>query len=479
MPSMWMDVDVALAEVPVNSVSLMSSSDFVTVDEGIAYNESGMDLYWHFVTTAGVTTVTSVTPTTSGVYDWAHQDHGMYTIEIPASGGGSINNDREGFGYFTGVCDAVLPWRGPTIGFRAVGLNDKLCNWLYSPYRGLAGTALPNANADAPFGIPTSDAGGLDLDTQLANTHEVTAARMGALTDLIDGGRLDLILDIIAADTTTDIPGTLSTIAGYLDTEVAAIKAVTDVLPDAGALTTIAADTARLTAARAAVLTDLIDGGRLDLILDGLAKTGADSDTLKTLSDEIAAIEGGTGTGARSVTITVDDGSDALENATVRFTEGANTYAGGTNASGVVAFSLDDATYAVTITKTGYTFTPTTLVVDGTEAETYSMTAISITAPPNASTTTGVMTVYDEEGSVEESVEVSVQIIDGPGTDGIGYDSAEWTETSSAQGLVEFAGIILGARYKIWRGDSKADAETFTAPTSGDSFDLPEVIGRG
>jgi hypothetical protein len=34
---------------------------------------------------------------------------------------------------------------------------------------------------------------------------------MGALTDWINGGRLDLILDIIAADTTTDIPALIST----------------------------------------------------------------------------------------------------------------------------------------------------------------------------------------------------------------------------------------------------------------------------
>lgn len=69
--------------------------------------------------------------------------------------------------------------------------------------------ALPAAAADAAGGLPISDAGGLDIDAKLANTNEVTAARMGALTDLIDGGRLDLILDIIAADTTTDIPAKL------------------------------------------------------------------------------------------------------------------------------------------------------------------------------------------------------------------------------------------------------------------------------
>lgn len=69
--------------------------------------------------------------------------------------------------------------------------------------------SLPSAAPDAAGGLPVSDAGGLDLDTKLANTNEVTAARMGALTDWINGGRLDLILDIIAADTTTDIPAKL------------------------------------------------------------------------------------------------------------------------------------------------------------------------------------------------------------------------------------------------------------------------------
>jgi len=79
-------------------------------------------------------------------------------------------------------------------------------------------TALPNAAADAAGGLPISDAGGLDLDTQLAATNEVTAARMGALTDWIDGGRLDLILDIIAADTTTDLPALIATAQADLDT---------------------------------------------------------------------------------------------------------------------------------------------------------------------------------------------------------------------------------------------------------------------
>jgi hypothetical protein len=67
----------------------------------------------------------------------------------------------------------------------------------YSATRGLAGTALPDAAANAANGIPVSIAGNLNLDAKLAHTEEVTAARMGALTDLINDGRLDLIFDAI------------------------------------------------------------------------------------------------------------------------------------------------------------------------------------------------------------------------------------------------------------------------------------------
>jgi len=73
--------------------------------------------------------------------------------------------------------------------------------------------ALPNAAADGAGGLPVNDAGGLDLDAKLAETNEITAARLATLTDWINGGRLDLILDIIAQDTTTDLPGTLATLA--------------------------------------------------------------------------------------------------------------------------------------------------------------------------------------------------------------------------------------------------------------------------
>jgi len=126
MPDLWMDVDAALSEVPVNILPLLDDTDFKTRETAVAYNAAGMDLVWNFITTAGAYTQTAVTPTTAGNYDWVHQGDGMYSIEIPASGGASINNDTEGFGWFTGLVTGVLPWRGPIIGFRAAALNNSM-----------------------------------------------------------------------------------------------------------------------------------------------------------------------------------------------------------------------------------------------------------------------------------------------------------------------------------------------------------------
>lgn len=128
MADIWFDVDTALAEVPVNVLPLLDATDAKTIEDAVAYNAAGLALNWHFVTSAGAYTVTAVTPTTAGVHDWTDQGTaGVYTIEIPASGG-TINNDTEGYGWFTGVATGVLPWRSPIYGFRAAAINDALCD---------------------------------------------------------------------------------------------------------------------------------------------------------------------------------------------------------------------------------------------------------------------------------------------------------------------------------------------------------------
>src|SRR3990170_7568301 len=99
MPDIWVDVDTAVI-VPVNLIPLIDDTDFKSIEIAIVYNSAGMALTWNFVTSAGVVTQTAVTPTTGGVYDWSEPlaDKGMYAIEIPASAGGTINNDTEGYG---------------------------------------------------------------------------------------------------------------------------------------------------------------------------------------------------------------------------------------------------------------------------------------------------------------------------------------------------------------------------------------------
>lgn len=126
----------------------------------------------------------------------AHNDWGWFEV-----GGGEYRLDPADALFASGAWYTTLLVRiasgdaaATPKAFRLVSRND-----LDGVRLGL--TALPNAAPDAAGGLPISDAGGLDLDAKLANTNEVTAARMGALTDWIDGGRLDLLLDAALADT--------------------------------------------------------------------------------------------------------------------------------------------------------------------------------------------------------------------------------------------------------------------------------------
>ncbi len=126
MADIWFDVDIAISECPVNLLPLIDDGDFKTIEAAVVFNQAGLVLLWHFVTTAGVMTETAVTPTTSGLHDWSDQGvSGLYGIEIPIASG-DINNTEEGFGWFTGVATGVLPWRGPVIGFRAAKINNAL-----------------------------------------------------------------------------------------------------------------------------------------------------------------------------------------------------------------------------------------------------------------------------------------------------------------------------------------------------------------
>ncbi len=112
--------------IPVNVLPLVDDTDFKTIETAVAYNAGGIALKWNFVTTAGVMTQTAVTPANAGNYLWTNLGGGMYAVALPASGGGSANNATEGYGWFTGVANGVLPYRGPIVAFEpASAINRK------------------------------------------------------------------------------------------------------------------------------------------------------------------------------------------------------------------------------------------------------------------------------------------------------------------------------------------------------------------
>ena len=218
--------------------------------------------------------------------------------------------------------------------------------------------------------------------------------------------------------------------------------------------------------------------------LDPAALRSALGMSAADLDDQLDAIlsaaTAAAGTGARTVTVTVNDGTTVLQNAVVRFTEGSNTYRALTNASGIATFNLDDATYTVAVSKVGYHYAGTTMIVNGTETATYSMSAINVT-PGTGDLTTGYLTCLDEEGVAEEGVSVRCQVVQIPSSGtGFAYDSAVQLETSAADGLVEFA-MIKGARYLVWRGSIKPPqgiTPVLISASAGSTTALGSLIGE-
>ena len=254
--NIWMDVDTALAAVPVNVMPLIDDTDFKSIEASVAYNATGLTLLWNFVTTAGAFTQTAVTPTTSGVYDWTNKGNGLYSIEIPASGGASINNDTEGFGWFSGVATGVLPWRGPVIGLRAAALNNsnvdgttidvnvtamatdsltaaalkadavtEIQNGLATPTNITAGTITTVTNLTNLPAITTNWLTGTGVDASAVTKLQANLALEATLTAIKGAGwttetlaAIDVLIDAIKATVDTNLDAAVSTrlaTAGY------------------------------------------------------------------------------------------------------------------------------------------------------------------------------------------------------------------------------------------------------------------------
>lgn len=195
------------------------------------------------------------------------------------------------------------------------------------------------------------------------------------------------------------------------------------------------------------------------------------------------------GAGGSPLTITVTDGVDELSGATVRVTAAGVALTRTTDVDGLALFALDDGDYDVTVVKPGYGSEYVVVTVSGTSAETIPLTEEAVTPPASALVSTGVMLVLDEFAEPEASIDVSIQMTAGPGTAGYALDTKIRTAQSDVDGLVEFAGLIRGATYAVWRGPgataaptspfavrSGASRTTFVVPNT-DSFSIAEITG--
>jgi hypothetical protein len=327
-------------------------------------------------------------------------------------------------------------------------------------------------------------------------------------------GILDTIRDlVVVVDTVVD------GIAANVDTEVAAIKAKTDLIPAdigsvlvaananrtvqvtgsnhvaadihelqpavidnthfvAGAIDSnaLAASAATKIATAVGALTQLVDLTTM-IINDGTANARFSTSALQNAPSGGGG--GGTGTGARTVVVTVTLSASPVEGASVRLTKAAETYVGSTNASGQVTFNVDDGTWTVAITSPGATFAGASLVVDDDETVSYSLTAISITPSP-ATQITGYYTCYSHLGVVEAGVSITMQLVGlAQGSVGLALDNRLRTVTSDANGVAQFTNLFPGCRYKVYRGAAENKAWYVNLPdtVTGDPVELGSIYG--
>jgi len=221
-----------------------------------------------------------------------------------------------------------------------------------------------------------------------------------------------------------------------------------------------------------------LESGRIAAVLDSTAiraALGMAAADLDTQLDAILAGAGGSGTGARTVTITVNDGTTVLQNATVRMAEGANTFTALTNVSGVAVFNLDDATYTVGVTKSGYSYAGTTLIVNGTETATYSMTVVSVTPPDNPDLSAIVVTCLGTDFEIEAGVTIDLRVKTLPtGSENTTFPGAKQTATSNVNGIA----TLYGPKNSVcqWKR-GKADVWTDITIGSADQTNVTSIIG--
>lgn len=342
---------------------------------------------------------------------------------------------------------------------------------------GLTGLAYDTANLVCYYARPGAAAAQLALATQtVTGAHsdggfvEVDATNMPGVY------RLDLSDAVVAAG----VRSTVVMLKGAANMVPCPLEIDLDAEVDASA-SAVASVTAGVTIANDAIKAVTFDETTAwpltapDTGATAVARTGADSDTLETLSDQIDGLSVGGGDGARTVSCVVeDDSTNLLEGVVVRLTKGMTVLRQVTDASGECTFNCDDGDWVVAASLAGYSYGGSTLTVNGDESLPIEMTPVVIPAASDPALCNCYLYTYDALGVLEADVSITFQLLTPPGGDGKAYDGDTFDEASDGDGLLQIE-IMRGATYRARRETDGSWVE-FTVPFE-DAWPLPRMLG--
>jgi len=154
---------------------LVDDVDFKTLENAIAYDESGMSV--DLIENSGsAVTKTDITPTSGGANDWTHKGNGVYELEITAA-----QNDTEGTLRVVGVCDGVLPFESPVYTVVPQTVYNAL----------VAGSDTLEVDAIAVGGSSVSGPSDLKADITGLSTFDASTDEVSADVVKVEGESLD------------------------------------------------------------------------------------------------------------------------------------------------------------------------------------------------------------------------------------------------------------------------------------------------
>jgi hypothetical protein len=280
------------------------------------------------------------------------------------------------------------------------------------------------------------------------------------------------------ADAVWDEPASEHATAGTFGTALA--DALTHAAAVAGKFTgiTFLARWLRLMAGKTADATTLTE-----FQADAATTFNNVTDSLESNRDAIAGVSGGgsgpAGAYAQTVTVKRSDTDALVANAVVRIGDAGVAWTGTTNGSGVVELGVDAGTYVVTVSASGFSYTPTSKTVAGAEAFELLVVPNAITPAPSAEECSCYVRVYF--ASAGESSTLYARLTASPS----GAAGASWSGSSRLIPVTPESGsnppsrmveimLVRGATYQLRR--DHGPEVSFTVPDDS-SAALPETLG--